>query len=192
MELMKISQLLQQAKQGDQSARADLVRFVYEDLRKLARGQMSKQRPDHSLTSTALVHEVSARLLEKSHVPSASRGEFMAYAATAMRRVLIDHARSKASLRRGGRQQKLQLEEAMTAAEQQPAELLELNHALNKLKEIDHRRSQVIEMRYFAGMSIQEVAESLAVSPATVKRDWTVAKLWLARELNGNMSSTDS
>jgi len=94
---LELSQLLQQAKQGDRAARADLVRIAYEDLRRLARGQMSRQRPDHSLTSTELVHEVSARLLEKGQVPSDSRGEFMAYAATAMRRVLIDHARAKNS-----------------------------------------------------------------------------------------------
>lgn len=189
---MELSQLLQQEKQGDQSARADLVRVAYDDLRRLARGQMSQERPDHSLTSTALVHEVSARLLERSQVPTANRGEFLAYAATAMRRVLIDHARAKGSQKRGGRQKKLQLDEALTAAEEQPTELLELDDALKKLQEVDPRRSQVIEMRYFAGMSIEEVAESLAVSPATVKRDWTVAKLWLARELNGAISPDKS
>ena len=137
---MELSQLLQQAKQGDRDARADLVRVAYEDLRRLARGQMSQQRPDHTLTSTALVHEVSARLLEKSRVPSESRGEFMAYAATAMRRVLIDHARAKGSQKRGGRQQKLKLDEALTAAEEQPSELLELDEALKKLQDIDPRR----------------------------------------------------
>lgn len=189
---MELSQLLQRAKQGDQAARGDLVRVAYEDLRRLARGQMSQQRPDHSLTATALVHEVSARLLEKSQVPSSSRGEFMAYAATAMRRVLIDHARAKGSQKRGGRQQKLQLDAALTAAEEQPSELLELDEALRQLQEVDPRRSQVVEMRYFAGMSIEEVAESLAISPATVKRDWTVAKMWLARELNGGISTNES
>lgn len=187
-ERMELSQLLQRAKQGDQAARGDLVRVAYEDLRRLARGQMSQQRPDHSLTSTALVHEVSARLLEKSQVPPSSRGEFMAYAATAMRRVLIDHARARGSQKRGGRQQKLQLDAALTAAEEQPSDLLELDEALKKLQEVDPRRSQVVEMRYFAGMNIEEVAASLAISPATVKRDWTVAKMWLARELNGDSS----
>jgi len=180
---MELSELLNQAKQGDRAARADLVRVAYEDLRRLARGQMSKQRPDHSLTATALVHEVSARLLEKSHLPSRSRGDFMAYAASAMRRVLIDHARSKNSQKRIGRKHKVQLDEALTAAEEQPAEMLELDEALLRLQEIDSRRSQVVEMRYFAGMGIQEIAIALDVSPATVKRDWTVAKLWLAREL---------
>ncbi|MDC0936554.1 ECF-type sigma factor [Pirellulales bacterium] len=185
---MELSQLLEQARKGDADARADVVRVAYEDLRRLARRLMNEQRPDHTLTSTALVHEVSARLLEKSHIPSDSRGEFMAYAATAMRRVLIDHARAKGSRKRGGRQQKLQLDEALTAAEQQPAELLELDEALQRLQEIDPRRSRVVEMRYFAGMRIDEVAQALEVSEATVKRDWTVAKLWLARELNGGMN----
>ena len=183
---MDLSELLQQAKNGNHDARADLVRVAYEDLRRLARGQMNSQRPDHSLTSTALVHEVSARLLEKSQIPSQSRGEFMAYVSTAMRRVLIDHARSKGRQKRGGKRQKLQLDEALMAADEQPAELLELDAALKKLHEIDERRSTVVEMRYFAGMSIDEVAEALEISPATVKRDWSVAKIWLARELNGN------
>ncbi len=188
---MDLSQLLQQAKLGDQSARADLVRVAYEDLRRIARGQMRDQSPNHTLTSTALVHEVSARLLEQSHVPQGSRGEFLAYAATAMRRVLIDHARAKGSHKRGGRRQKLQLDEALSAAEEQSAELLELDEALQALQEIDPRRSQVVEMRYFAGMSIEEIAEALVISPATVKRDWTVAKLWLARELNAGAPSDE-
>lgn len=183
---MDLSTLLQQAKNGSHEARADLVRFAYEDLRRLARGQMSSQRPDHSLTSTALVHEVSARLLEKSRIPSQSRSEFMAYVATAMRRVLIDHARTKGRQKRGGQRERRRLDEALTAADEQPTELLELDDALKRLQEIDARRSQVVEMRYFAGMSIEEVGEALDVSAATVKRDWTVAKLWLARELNSN------
>lgn len=189
--MMDVSELLQQAQRGDQEARADLVRVAYDDLRQLARGQMRDQRPDHSLTSTALVHEVSARLLEKSQIPSASRGEFMAYVATAMRRVLIDHARTKDRQKRGGKRQRLQLDEAFTAAQEQPTELLELDDALKRLQEIDQRRSRVVEMRYFAGMSIEEVAEALEVSPATVKRDWSVAKMWLARELNPTASSSD-
>ena len=186
---MDLSQLLQRAKQGSADARADLVRVAYEDLRRLARRQMQNERPDHTLTATALVHEVSTRLLQQSQVPSASRGEFMAYAATAMRNVLINHARAKNCDKRGGQSQKLQLEEALTAAEEQPAELLELDEALSRLAEFDARRSQVVEMRYFAGMGIDEIAASLGTSPATVKRDWTVAKMWLARELSGGVTS---
>ena len=185
---MDLSELLQKAKQGDHEARTDLVRVAYDDLRRLAKKQMLGERPDHSLTATALVHEVSARLLEQSQVPSQSRGEFLAYAATAMRNVLINHARAKKSTKRGGKGRKLQLEEAFTAAEEQPAELIELHDALTRLAEFDPRRSQVVEMRYFGSLSIEEVASALGTSPATVKRDWNVAKLWLARELHGERS----
>ena len=132
---MDLSELLQRAKDGDGAARADLVRVAYDDLRRLARHQMRDERPDHSLTATALVHEVSARLLEQSQIPSLSRGEFLSYAATAMRNVLINHARSNKSLKRGGSARKLQLEEAFTAAEEQPVQLLELDDALSRLTE---------------------------------------------------------
>lgn len=186
---MDLSELLQQAKQGDGTARADLVRVAYDDLRRLAKRQMQNERPDHTLTATALVHEVSARLLEQSQVPSRSKGEFMAYAATAMRNMLIDHARSKQTDKRGGQARKIQLEEAFTAANEQPEQLLELDDALKRLAEFDARRSQVVEMRYFAGMSIDEVASALETSPATVKRDWNVAKMWLARELSQEFQS---
>ena len=188
---MDLSQLLQQAQNGNRDARADLVRVAYEDLRAMARREMRHERPEHSLTATALVHEVSAKLLERSQVPVESRGAYLAYVATAMRRVLIDHARSKGRSKRGGERQQLRLDEALTAAEEQPTELLELNEALQKLAEIDARRSQVVEMRYFGGMGITEVAEAMGISVATVKRDWQVAKLWLARELNQGDTSAE-
>ncbi len=181
---MDLSELLQHAKSGDSAARAELVRVAYDDLRKLAKKQMQEERLDHTLTATALVHEVSARLLEQSQVHFHGRGEFMAYAATAMRNVLISYARAKRSDKRGGQAQKLQLQEACLAAEEQPREFLELNDALDRLMQIDPRRAQVVEMRYFAGLAIEEIATALETSPATVKRDWSVAKLWLARELN--------
>ena len=188
---MDLSELLQQAESGDATARAELVRVAYDDLRKLARKQMRNERLDHTLTATALVHEVSARLLEQSQMQLSSRGEFMSYAAAAMRNVLISHARAKKSDKRGGRGQQLQLQEACTAAEEQPAELLELNDALGRLTLIDSRRAQVVEMRYFGGLAIEEVAEALNTSPATVKRDWNVAKLWLARELSQGFADGD-
>lgn len=188
---MDVTQLLLRAKQGDSDARAELVRAAYEDLRRLARRQMRDQPLDHTLTSTALVHEVSAKILEKSGVAPESRGEFLAFAATAMRNVLIDHARSKGRQKRGGQRRKLQLEEALVAAEQQPEELLHLDEALSRLAEIDRRRSQVVEMRYFGGMTIGEVGTALGVSPATVKRDWEVAKLWLLRELKQGDSGAE-
>lgn len=185
---VEVSELLERAKQGSQQARIDLVRVAYEDLRRLAHNQMRGERIDHSLTATALVHEVAASLLEKSQVPSESRGGFLAYAATAMRNMLIDHARAKKSAKRGGQKRNLQLEEALTAAEEQPAVLLELDEALVRLSEFDPRRGQVVEMRYFGGMNIDEIAKTLGTSPATVKRDWKVAKIWLTRELGGELA----
>jgi RNA polymerase sigma factor (TIGR02999 family) len=180
---MDLSQLLQQARQGNQEARSNLVRLAYVDLQRIARQRIKRQRPGHTLTATALVHEVTIRLLEKSHVPCGDSNAFLSYVATAMRRVLIDHARGRNRVKRGGGGEKIQLTEALTAAEQQPDELLALDEALQRLAEIDPRRARVVEMRYFAGMEIDEIATALSVSAATVKRDWQVARLWLAREL---------
>lgn len=188
---MDLSQLLQDAKQGDRSARADLVQIAYDDLRELARAQMRRERPDHTLTATALVHEVSTRLLEQSCLPTDSRGEFLAYVATAMRNVLITHARAKNSAKRGGGQKAEPLQEALVASEEQPAELLELDEALSRLAEFDPRRGKVVEMRYFAGMGIEQIADALGSSAATVKRDWNVAKVWLARELSSGIARVE-
>lgn len=182
---MDLSELLIRANQGDEVAHGDLVQAAYDDLRDLARLQMRGERPDHTLTATALVHEVSSRMLTQSSVPTSSRAEFLSYVAAAMRNLLVSHARAKRTAKRGGAEQRVQLAEALTAAQEHPAELLELNDALARLAEIDPRRASVVEMRYFAGMSIEEVAKALGASPATVKRDWTAAKLWLASELEG-------
>lgn len=177
---MNLSELLNRANDGDDVAHAELVQVAYDDLREIARAQMRSERPDHTLTATALVHEVSSRMLAQSHLPTGSRGEFLAYVAAAMRNLLVSHARSKQTAKRGGREQRVQLAEAMTAAREHPAELIELDEALTRLAEIDPRRARVVELRYFAGMSVDEVAESVGSSPATVKRDWSAAKLWLA------------
>lgn len=187
-----LSQLFQSAQTGDRQARADLIRRAYDDLRRLARAQMANQRPDHTLTATALVHEVSAKLLQQSQEPSTSRGQFLALAAVAMRNFLIDHARGKARQKRGGGQRPLHLEEACVAAEDQPDELLELHEALGRLADVDQRRSRVVELRYFGGMSIDETAQVLEVSPATVKRDWQVARMWLFSELQQARRELDS
>lgn len=178
-----LSQLLLSAQGGDDVAKAELIRWAYDDLRRLARMQMSNQRLDHTLTATALVHEVSAKLLEQSQAPVRDRTKFLAFASKAMRNLLIDHARGKNRQKRGGGERAMLLEEALVAAEEQPAELIELHEALEKLAESDARRASVVEMRYFGGLSIAETADSLGTSPATVKRDWEVAKLWLMKQL---------
>ena len=180
---MDVTNLLQRASQGDSQARGELIRATYGELRALADRRMRDERPDHTLTATALVHEVSVQLLERSQVPVENHGQFLALAARAMRNLLIDHARTKGRQKRGGGQKKLSLDEALVACETQTAQLLELHEALNRLAEIDPRKGKVVEMRYFGGMSIDETAAALGISPATVKRDWEVARTWLLREL---------
>lgn len=177
------TQILHQAESGDTTARANLIQAAYDDLRKLAAAKMVNEKQDHTLSSTALVHEVSMKMLTESQLPVANRGQFFAYASKAMRNYLIDHARTKGRQKRGGDRHKFSFDEAMVACDQQRDDFLELNDALELLAEVDSRKAQVVEMRYFGGLSNQEIADSLDISPATVKRDWTVAKTWLLNEL---------
>lgn len=180
---MDLTQILKTAAEGDPDARANLIQAAYEDLRQLAAGKMAGERQDHTLTSTALVNEASMRLLTDANVPTENRGQFFAYASKAMRNFLIDHARTKGRQKRGGDRQKFSFEEAMVAAEDQRDELLALNDALESLAELEPRKAQVVEMRYFGGMSNREIATALGTSLATVKRDWEVARTWLLRQL---------
>ena len=180
---MDLTQLLQRAKNGDDTARADIIRVAYEDLRRVAQAQMRNERPNHTLSSTALVHEVAVRLLEKEGVEATNRAQFLAYAATAMRRVLIDHARTRGAQKRQGSRQQLKLEEAWVAATEQSEDFLGLNEALDKLAEMDPRSSQIVEMRYFGGMTYPDVAAALGVSISTVQREWRTAKAWLLGQI---------
>jgi len=188
---MDVTLLLKKAGSGDSTARGELIQATYEELRKLASARMKAERPDHTLTATALVHEVSLQLLNQSQIAVENHGQFLALAATAMRNLLIDHARSRGREKRGGGRKKLELDNALVACDQQSPELLNLHEALNRFAEIDERKSKVVEMRYFGGLSIHEVATALDVSPATVKRDWEVAKAWLLRELKQGDAGVD-
>ena len=180
---MDFTELLQRANDGDQEARGEAIAAAYDRLREIALAKMSGERQNHTLTSTALVHEVSVKLLNESQVPMANRGQFLAYASKAMRNYLIDHARTKGRQKRGGNRQRYSFDEAMEACEEQRDDFLALNDALNVLAEIEPRKAQVAEMRYFGGLSNQEIAGTLQTSVATVKRDWTVAKTWLQKAL---------
>ena len=180
---LDLTQILRSASTGDPDARARVIQAAYDDLRELAAGKMSGERQNHTLTSTALVHEVSMKMLNDSRVPTESRGQFFAYASKAMRNLLIDHARNRGRQKRGGDRQKFSLEEAMIACDEQRDEFLALNDALESLADLEPRKAQVVEMRYFGGMSNQEIASALDISLATVKRDWEVAKTWLLRQL---------
>ena len=185
---MNLTEILESATSGDAAARAELIEIAYQDLKKLAAAKMRDQRLDHTLTATALVNEVSLKMLKESSLEAKTGKQFYAFASTAMRNYLIDHARTKGRAKRGGKLEKFSFDEVVLACETQSAELLSLNDALNELGKIEPRKAQVVEMRYFGGMSNEEVADALDISIATVKRDWTVAKSWLICELSGDES----
>ena len=156
---------------------------VYEELRQLARRYMAAERPGNTLQTTALIHEAYLRLIDQKEAPK-NRAHFFAMAAQAMRRILVDHARTRDAAKRGGGLPKVSLEGAtLLLTEQQEVELLALNDTLNELATVDPRKSRVVELRYFGGMSVEEAAEVLGVAPVTVMRDWRLAKAWILREL---------
>jgi RNA polymerase sigma factor (TIGR02999 family) len=188
---MDVTQLLERATQGDSDARGELIRASYDRLRALAAARMRDERPDHTLTATALVHEVSLQLLQQSDLPLDNQGRFLALAAKAMRNLLVDHARARRRQKRGGERQKMSLDESLVAHDEQSEVLIDLDEVLERFSHIDPRKSQVVELRYFGGLSIPETAEILGTSPATVKRDWEVARAWLLRELQSENGRVD-
>ena len=170
---------------GDKQALDRLTPLVYQELHQIAGRLMAGQRPNHTLQATALVNEAYVRLVDAREASWQDRAHFFALCARAMRHILIDHARARASEKRGGGQVVIELDEALAAAPVREINLLELDDALNRLAEIDARKSQVIELRFFGGLSLEETAEALKVSPRTVKRDWQLARAWLYREMGG-------
>jgi RNA polymerase sigma factor (TIGR02999 family) len=156
--------------------------LVYKELRRLAKRYMAGERPGHTLQTTALINEAYLRLIDHRDMSWQNRAHFFGVAAQAMRRVLVDHARTRDAAKRGGRTPKAPLEEAATIFER-PEELIALDRALNDLAAIDPRKSRMVELRYFGGLSVEETAEVLEVSPVTVMREWRAAKAWLLREM---------
>jgi len=180
----EITELLQAWSRGDQAAFDQLASIVYSELRRLARRYMARERPDHTLQPTALVHEAYMRLANFGALDWKSRIHFFAISAQVMRRVLVDFARSRERHKRGGTNaRRFSLEECDTLGVQHDAALLALDDALNTLALQDARKCQVVEMKFFGGLSTDEIAHSLQVSPDTVLRDWKLAKLWLLREM---------
>src|SRR4051812_17138689 len=167
---MGLEQLLERACQGDSRARGHLIRTTYDQLRALAAAHMRNERPDHTLTATALVHEVSLQLLEGAHVKADSQGQFLALAAKAMRNLLIDHARTRGRQKRGGSREKLTLDESLVACQMRNQDLVDLDGALPRSGQIDQRKGQVVDLLYFGALPVQETAQFLDVSTATVKR----------------------
>lgn len=180
----QVTQLLQDWGRGNQKALDDLIPLVYEELRKLARGYLRAERPDHTLQPTALLHELYLRLVEQSMPDWESRSQFFGVAARLMRQILVDHARTRSASRRGGpNPSRILLDQAPIFSQDQAEELLAFDDALQKLEHVDKRKARIIEMRSFGGMTVEEAANALGISGPTVKREMRLARAWLRREL---------
>ncbi len=179
----EITNLLADWSQGNESALHELFPLVYGELRRVASSYMRRERPDHTLQTTALVHEAYLRLVQQRSVQWETRAHFFAMAAQVMRHILVDHARGVQRAKRGRGTTPVSLSDVAVLSKERADEVLAVNMALNKLNAIDPRKSRVFELRYFGGMSVDEAAEALKISPATVARDWRMAKAWLRREI---------
>ncbi|HMB92628.1 MAG TPA: ECF-type sigma factor [Rhodothermales bacterium] len=179
----EITQLLQEVSSGDRAAMDRLLPLVYEQLRKMAHQQRLRWQGQATLNTTALVHEAYMRLSDGAQLDLESRLHFMRVAAKAMRYILLDHAKAKKRLKRGGDQQRVPFEEALAVSEAEAEELLALDEALKRLEKVNERQSQIIECRFFGGMTIDDTAHALGVSAPTVKRGWAMARAWLYREM---------
>lgn len=178
-----VTRLLLAWRNGDDRALEQLIPLVYSELRRLAHRQMGRERPGHLLQTTALVNEAYLRLVDSDRVRWQNRAQFFAISAQLMRRILVDAARSRGSLKRGGEARHLALDEVEVVSHERDAALMALDDAVTALAALDPRKGQVVELRYFGGLSVEETAEALQVSAETVLRDWKLAKLWLLREL---------
>lgn len=169
---------------GDEAAFNKLMPLVYAELRKKARRYMARENPGHTLQTTALIHEVYLRLADQKEKNWQNRSHFFAVAAQAMRHILVDYARARQAARRGGPGRAVSLEEAAVVSEERTSEMVALDDALKTLASIDPRKSRIVELRFFGGLSVEETAEVLKVAPITIMRDWNLAKAWLHRELS--------
>lgn len=180
----EVTRLLKDWSSGDREALDQLMPLVYKELRRIAHRHLRRERPDHTLQTTALVNEAYLRLIDQRQACWQNRSQFFAVAARLMRRILVDYARARLYAKRGGGLVRVTLGEVAEIAGEQTAEVVALDEALNALAVLDERKSQIVELRFFGGLSIEETAEALAVSPGTVMRDWTLAKAWLQREIS--------
>jgi len=187
----EVTQLLHEWSQGDQAAPEKLMPLVYAELRRMAHRYMAGQNRGHTLQTTALIHEAYLRLVNQSEKQWQNRSHFFAVAARAMRHILVDYARSKQAQKHGGGARELSLDEALTVSRERAAEMVALDEALAELAKVDQRKSQIVELRFFGGLSVEETAEVLKVSAITVMRDWSMAKAWLHRELSKSPTSDE-
>jgi len=179
-----ITQLLIDWNTGNRQALDELLPLVYDELRRVAAAHLRRERPGHTLQGTALVHEAYMRLIDQTRIQWQNRAHFMGVAAQMIRRILVDHARAKHSAKRGAGAIALSLDESVEVPGKRDVDLVSLEDSLQDLGRIDPQQARIVELRYFTGLSIEETAEVLGTSPATVKRDWTVARAWLFRELS--------
>lgn len=183
-EKRNITLLLKDWGDGKTKAFEDLLPLVYDELRRRASQYLRNERSGHTLQTTALINEVYIKLIDKEDIAWESRSHFFAIASTAMRRILVDHARTRKREKRGGKEEDLPLDEArVVSAKERSVDLVALDDALNRLSEFDERQAKVVELRYFSGMTIDETAEILGISNVTVRREWTMAKAWLHQEI---------
>jgi RNA polymerase sigma factor (TIGR02999 family) len=179
-----VTQLLRAWSDGDRTALEELTPLVYAELRRLAKRCMAAEGPDHTLQATALVHEAYLRLTDSQNIVWKSRAHFFALSARLMRRILVDFARGRRYEKRGGGKRPVSLEEITVVTPEKAPYLIALDDALNRLAEVDSRKSEVVELRFFGGLSVDETAEVLKISRMTVMRDWSMARLWLLREID--------
>jgi RNA polymerase sigma factor (TIGR02999 family) len=186
----EVTHLLQQWADGNKAALDSLTPVVYDELRRLAAIYLSRERSDHTLQPTAVVHEAYMRLVDQRSVRWQNRAHFFGIAAQMIRRILVDHARGNRAAKRGGGAAALALDEALGVSEKRDLELEALDDALHTLSDVDPQQARVVELRFFTGLSIEETAEVLGISESTVKRDWVSAKAWLFRELSRTQAKT--
>lgn len=188
----EVTTLLNKLAEGDQAAAAKLVPLVYNELRRIAKIRLRHERPDHTLQATALVNEAYLKLAAQREMKWQNRAQFFGVASQAMRRILVDYARGQQRLRRGGKQKKVAFDEVLLVSSDRTAEVLAVNESLDKLEKLDPRQARMVELRYFGGLAIEEVAEVVGVSTKTVTRELKVAKAWLYGELRQSTNATSS
>ena len=184
----QVTELLTAWSSGDQAARDRLVSLVYDELHRLAHKYMKREAPGHTLQTSALVNEAFVKLVDQRNVRWQNRAHFFAIAAHVMRRILVDHARGRQAAKRGAGVHPVSFDDGLYVSEKRNAEVVAVHEALEQLAKFDQRKGQVVELRFFGGLSIDETAQVLGVSPGTVMRDWTLAKAWLLREISPPIS----
>ena len=183
-----VTLLLKRLSEGDQDALTQLIPLIYDELHRLAAFHLQRERVDHTVQTTALVHETYLRLVGQKEAHWKNRGHFFAVAAQVMRRVLVDYARRHQALKRGGSLPRISLDEAVAVSNEQMHQMLVIDELLTRLAAVDPQECRIVELRFFGGLTVEETAEVMGISPATVKREWSVAKAWLLRETTKRLS----